>query len=305
MQFKNVALIGAGAVGAYFIYGFTGLEDLSFCVVAEGERAERLKKDGVIINEKTYHPEVKTPEEAKGADLLLVCTKYHGLRGTLDMIDTVVDEHTTVISLLNGIDSEEIIAERIGSEHLVYSVMRISSERRDGKIRFVPETTIGVTVGEKGIAEPTERVKAFEDLMKRAGLKIFIAEDILLDQWSKYSMNIIYNLPQAILGVGFGAYYDSEYVAAIRDTMFREVCEVAQAEGISLEKQGDWRSACVPKARFSTLQDLDAGRHTEIDMFTGALIKLAKKHGIAVPFCEYTHYAVKALEEKGDGKFEY
>ncbi len=305
MQFKNVALIGAGAVGAYFIYGFTNLKDLSFCVVAEGERAERLRKDGVIINEKTYHPAIKSPQEAKGADLVLVCTKYQGLRGTLDMIETIVDEHTTVISLLNGIDSEEIIAERIGSEHLVYSVMRISSERRNGKIRFVPETTIGVSVGEKGISEPTERVQAFADLMKRANLKCFIEEDILLNQWSKYSMNIIYNLPQAVLGVGFGAYYDSEHVAVLRDRMFEEVCKVAHAEGILLTKQGDWRSACVPKARFSTLQDLDAKRHTEVDMFTGSLIRLAKKHGIEVPFCEYTHYAIKALEEKNDGKFEY
>lgn len=305
MEFKHVALIGAGAVGAYFIYGFAGLEDLDFCVVAEGERAEKLKNEGVIINEVTYHPAVKSPEEAKGADLLLVCTKYQGLRGTLDMIETIVDEHTTVISLLNGIDSEEIIAERIGSEHLVYSVMRISSERRNGKIRFVPETTIGVSVGEKGISEPTERVQAFLDLMKRANLKCFAEKDILLNQWSKYSMNIIYNLPQAILNVGFGAYYDSEYVGTIRDRMFEEVCMVAQAEGIPLKEQADWRSACVKKARFSTLQDLDAGRHTEVDMFTGALLKLAKKHNLSVPFCEYTHYAIKALEEKLDGKFEY
>ena len=75
MKFTKVALIGAGAVGAYFIYGFTSLKDLSFCVVAEGERAERLRKEGVVINEKTYYPEIKSPQEAKGADLILVCTK--------------------------------------------------------------------------------------------------------------------------------------------------------------------------------------------------------------------------------------
>lgn len=46
MKFTKVALIGAGAVGAYFIYGFTNLEELSFCVVAEGERAERLRNEG-------------------------------------------------------------------------------------------------------------------------------------------------------------------------------------------------------------------------------------------------------------------
>ena len=302
MEFKNIALIGAGAVGAYFIYGFEKLDDISFCVVAEGERYDRLKRDGVIINDVTYRPVVKTPSEAEGADLLLVCTKYDGLFNCLDMIETIADEHTTVLSLLNGIDSEEIIGGRIGMEHMLYSVMRISSERRNGKIHFVPETTIGVMVGEKGSPVISEREQAFIDLMKKADLKIFPMEDILLDQWSKYSMNIIYNLPQAILGVGFGAYYNSEYVAEIRDRMFAEVCRVANAEGIPLKKQGDWRSACVPTARFSTLQDLDAKRHTEVDMFIGALKKLAKKHGIEIPFCEFAYLAIKALEEKGDGK---
>ena len=139
MKFTKVALIGAGAVGAYFIYGFTSLKDLSFCVVAEGERAERLRKEGVVINEKTYYPEIKSPQEAKGADLILVCTKYNGLQSTLDMIETMTEEHTTVISLLNGIDSEEVIAERIGEEHLLYSVMKSPTERRKGRVHVLPD----------------------------------------------------------------------------------------------------------------------------------------------------------------------
>lgn len=232
MKFTKAALIGAGAVGAYFIYGFTNLEALSFCVVAEGERAERLRNEGVVINEKTYYPEIRSPQEAKGVDLILVCTKHHHLPSALDAIETMTDDHTTVVSLLNGIDSEEMIAQRIGKDHLLYSVMKISSERRNGKIHFVPETTIGVSVGEKGNPEPTERVLAFAELMQRAGLKCIIEEDILLKQWEKYSMNIIYNLPQAVLGVGFGAYYHSQNLAAIRDRMFEEVCQVAHAEGI-------------------------------------------------------------------------
>lgn len=304
MEFENVALIGAGAVGAYFIYGFTDLDDISFCVAAEGERAQRLKKDGVNINGRVYRPEIKSPQEAAGADLILVCTKYDGLESTLDMIQTMTGENTTVISLLNGIDSEDIIAERIGQSHLLYSVMKISSERRDGKIHFVPETTIGVSVGEKGSSEVSERMDAFARLMKRAGLKCIHEEDILLRQWEKYSMNIIYNLPQAVLDVGFGAYYESRNLAAIRDRMFEEVCSVAAAEGIALSQQGDWRGVCTPQARFSTLQDLDAGRHTEIEMLAGTLIALAKKHNLQVPFTEYTYYAVKVLEEKGDGIIE-
>lgn len=64
-------------------------------------------------------------------------------------------------------------------------------------------------------------------------------------------------------------------------------------------------SAVPPSARYSTLQDIDAGRHTEIDMFSGALIRMGKELGIPTPYNEYTYHMIKALEEKNDGKFDY
>ena len=106
---KTVALIGAGAVGAYFIWGMQDALGADFCVVAQGERKTRLERDGLWINDRLYHPLVKTPEEAHGVDLLLVSTKYGALSSILPDIAAVVDDHTAVISLLNGVDSEEII----------------------------------------------------------------------------------------------------------------------------------------------------------------------------------------------------
>lgn len=68
MNIKKVAVLGAGAVGSYVIWGLSKRDGISLGVVAEGERAERLKK-GCIINDVTYNPEVWTPQEAQGADL--------------------------------------------------------------------------------------------------------------------------------------------------------------------------------------------------------------------------------------------
>ena len=64
-------------------------------------------------------------------------------------------------------------------------------------------------------------------------------------------------------------------------------------------------SAVPPTARYSTLQDIDAGRHTEIDMFSGALVRMGKELGIPTPYNEYTYHMIKALEEKNDGLFNY
>ena len=56
--------------------------------------------------------------------------------------------------------------------------------------------------------------------------------------------------------------------------------------------------AVKPSARYSTLQDLDAGRHTEIDMFSGALIRMGRELGIPTPYNEFAYHMIKALEEK-------
>ena len=71
MKMKKIAVLGAGAVGSYVIWGLSKRDDISLGVVAEGERANRLK-NGCIINGVTYHPEVWTPQEARGTDLLIV-----------------------------------------------------------------------------------------------------------------------------------------------------------------------------------------------------------------------------------------
>lgn len=61
----------------------------------------------------------------------------------------------------------------------------------------------------------------------------------------------------------------------------------------------------MPSARYSTLQDLDAKRHTEIDMFSGALMRMGKELGIPTPYNEYTYHMIKALAEKNDGLLDY
>ena len=133
MKIETVAILGAGAIGSYF---------------AKGERKERLEKEGLCINDKIYKPKVKTPEEAKGVDLLLVSTKYNGLRDALEDIRTVVAPHTTVLSLLNGIDSEEIIGTVIDPARIAYSLMRINSERKGNSVTFNAEK--GSVCGRKG-----------------------------------------------------------------------------------------------------------------------------------------------------------
>lgn len=299
--------MGAGAVGSYLIWGYSEKYGENLWVVGQGERGERLKREGLVINDRHFSLNVKSPDEAKGADLLFVTTKYDGLRDSLEDIAALTDDHTIVISLLNGVDSEEIIASRIGEEHLLYSVIKIASERKGNVIRFNGDKTIGIIYGEKGEDKHTDRVRAVEATFEGTPLHYIISENIPYDIWAKYILNISRNLPQAILSVGAGALTDSEYMALISRRLREEVIAVAAAKGIDVSDQMDDPviNPCEGRARYSTLQDLDNGRHTEIEMFSGALVRMGKELGVSVPYNEYTYLLIKSLEQKNDGLFDY
>ena len=303
-KIRTVSLMGAGAIGAYFIWCMSEPMGERFCLVASGERKKRLERDGVMINGKRFLPPVRTPEEAAGSDLLLIATKYDGLLEALDDIETVVKENTVVMSLLNGIDSEEIIAERVGAEYPVYSFMHIISARKSDGVFFNPDITRGVVFGEKDGKNDTERIRALQALFDETGVHYKVHDNVIRGMWGKYAVNICYNLPQAVLNLDYVSYFRGEHVAFIRDRLYDEVAAVGKAEGVDVpeiyKKQGD----APGNTRLSTLQDLDAKRPTEVDMFLGMLIRLAKRHGIAVPYAEYTYHGIKAREDQNAGVYD-
>lgn len=308
MKIQSIAVLGAGAVGSYVIWGLSQKKDIRLGVIAEGERAERLKRDGCLINGTEYRPEVWSPQEAEDIDLLIVSLKYGSLEGALESIETVVGEHTTVMSLMNGVDSEERIAERAGEDKVIHSLIKVASHREGRGYVFNPETTLGIVFGELTAPFDSERVQAIQSLFSDTGIHFRSTEYIQEEIWSKFRLNVCNNLPQAILGAGVGCYTDSTHMKAISDGLRRELEQIALAKGIDMSKldASAGRGSAVPaSARYSTLQDLDAGRHTEIDMFSGTLMRMGAELGIPTPYNEYTYHMIKALEEKNDGLFDY
>lgn len=305
MKIKSVAIIGAGAIGSYFIAGLSEKLGENLWVVAEGERKEKLIRQGIIINGKQFPLHVKTAAEAHGADLVILGVKYGALQEAISYIEKIVDDQTTVMSPLNGVDSEEIIAGRIGESHMVYSLMKIASQRIENRIVYNPEVTQGIFFGERD-QRVSERILAIQELFENTEVHYHICKNIEQDIWYKYALNISKNLPQAILNCGYGAYSASEHVAYISRKMRQEVVEIAAAKGIDIRDENNpiaGNATVSPDARFSTLQDLDAKRTTEIEMFSGALIRMGKELGVATPYNEFAYHAIKALEEKNCGKF--
>ena len=293
MKIRSVAILGAGAVGSYLLWGLTDKPGVTVSVVAEGARADRLRRAGCTINGKTYRPQVLNPAQAHGADLLIVALKYGALRGALDDI---------------GVDSEEIIGAAVGDSHVLPALIKVASHRTEEGVFFDPDTTIGIIYGEPQQPFDSPRVQAVADLFDGTGLHYQTTVHIREEIWSKFRLNVCNNLPQAILGAGVGCYRDSVHMQAISDGLRRELEAIAAAKGIDLslvDSAVSYGSLVKPTARYSTLQDLDAHRHTEIEMFSGALIRMGQELGIPTPYNEYTYHMIKAMEEKNDGLFDY
>ena len=235
MKIQSVAILGAGAVGCYVLWGLAdkaAANILQLGVVAKGPRAERLRQNGCTVNGQVYHPQVWTPQQAHGVDLLIVALKYGALPGALDSIRTIVSERTIVMSLMNGVDSEELIAAQVGAAHVLPALIKVASHRTEDGVRFDPETTIGIIYGELTAPFDSDRVQAVRALFADTGIHFRVTEHIREEIWSKFRLNVCNNLPQAILGAGVGCYSDSAHIKAISDGLRRELEAIAAAKGI-------------------------------------------------------------------------
>ncbi len=300
----KIALLGAGAVGGYFIWGFENadLPDREFTVIADGARLDRLNRDGIKVNGTVYHPDVKTPEDAGVQDLVIVAVKGNTLRESAVLLKPLTGKDTAIISMLNGADSEEIIADTVGREHVIHSIIMIASRRADGEIVF--DTTYNTTVYYgAGHKENDRLLSTVADAFASTKLNVVKSDDIMFDIWNKYAKNISNNLPQAVVGAPAALYTRSEHGLFLAKKLWAETRKLANLCGVDLpEETGIY--PCADSSRYSTLQDIDAGRRTEVDSLCGYLLKMAKENGIEVPYIEYTYHAIKAIEEKNDGVFE-
>ena len=110
---KNIFLLGLGAVGASIAAQFYDA-NYPIKVICDSKRKARYRRDGFIINNRDYKFNYVTNKEYKNeqpADLVLIAVKYYNLEDAILQLDGLIGEKTIIASLLNGIDSEDIITD--------------------------------------------------------------------------------------------------------------------------------------------------------------------------------------------------
>lgn len=305
MEIKSAAIIGLGAVGGFFAPALAReLGEGNFCVIADGGRKKRLEQ-GVEINHVRFQFPVVTPEEATPVDLVVMAVKESGFAQAVKDIKNLVGEKTQILCVMNGVGHEETLCQVFGPEHVLYSYMKITSEKDGNSIVYNPDCSLRFGEKKNG-KELTERVKAVKDLMDRCGLPYVIEDDMELGIWVKFMLNVGTNLTCAIFGMPYGCCAKSVHAVRVQRALMGEVTAVARAKGVPLteelaQEQIELSKSFPKESKPSTLQDLEHGRKTEIEMFAGAVVEMGKELGIPTPFCWMIQEEIQVLEEKNAG----
>ena len=238
--------------------------------------------------------------EAGPVDLVILATKATGLDQALDTMERLVGPRTAIASLLNGITSEERVAERFGWGRTVLSVAQgmdavfIGGEMtytHPGEIRFgaAPGTDPGV-------------VDDVADLYGRAGIPHVVEAGIRRRMWVKLMLNVGINQTCMAFGGTYGTASEpgSEqnrcFVAAMREAL-----AVARAEGVDvteadLVQMADLVAGLEPDGLPSMAEDRINRKPTEVEEFSGTVIRLAERHGILVPTNRWLYGRIHEIE---------
>jgi 2-dehydropantoate 2-reductase len=299
-RIERVVLCGAGAVGALYVPHLNALGPEVLRVVAGGERRARLLADGLTVNGRRHEVRVVAPgERTAPADLLLVAVKQHHLAQAIEDARAVVGPDTIVVSLLNGITSEELLARGLGTENVLPAFVLGTDSVREGT-RSRHSAMGKIWFGAPSNDRDDPRVVAVKDLLDRAGIESQVPEDILREQWFKFMINVGVNQVSAVLGAPYAALALPEVQDLTRRASLEVVALSARA-GIALAPADVDRmfpiiAGLAPDGKTSMLQDVEAGRKTEVEIFAGAVVDLGRRHGVPTPVNEVLGRAIGALE---------
>lgn len=303
MKIKTVGVIGLGAMGVIYAHLFTqALGKEHVLVLADKDRVARYEKEGIYFNGQLCDFNyTDVAGEHPPVDLLLFAVKFGALSEAIESCRHLVGPDTVLLSILNGIRSEEVLSEAFGPENVVWCVAQKMPAKKEGNHATCTDTgelAIGVPAGQNTAALHT--LKEFFDSIR---FRYVLPADIRQHMWSKLLCNTGCN--QAAM-VFEATYRTLQQPGKPRDVMvsaMREVAAVAQAEGIDLSEK-DVKAWCDildgmdPDSEPSMRQDGKAHRKSEVELFAGTIIRLAKKHNIPVPTNEWLYQKVAEMESQ-------
>lgn len=299
---QTVNIVGMGALG--LLYGALIAEGLGpDCVtyVMDEARYERHKADRYTVNGQDVAFNIAKSEEAAPCDLLIVAVKSPNLPQALETMASSIGTDTIIISVMNGISSEEIIGSRYGTDRVLHAVpLGMDAMHFGSELIYSKAGQLCLGICDPSMQEKLDALTAFFD---KTAVAYSVEEDITRRMWSKFMINVGINQTCMVYGTTYeGATTpgSTEYMTLV--SAMREVILIANAEGISLSEDDLIQSlhiirSLAPDATPSMGQDRINKRPSEVELFAGTMLRFGRKHGLPLPANEFLYRRVREIEK--------
>lgn len=302
----KIAVVGIGGVGGYYggllAQRYFDDPDVDIYFVARGAHLQKIKENGLkVITENgsfIAHPTLATDNvsEIGIVDYVILCTKSYDLKEGIAQIQPCVGVTTVILPLLNGMD----ISERIRA-------ILPTNEVWDGCVYIVGRLNEpGIVESSGGLHDlffgyqhhQSERLTFMEKLMKDAGIKATLSDNIRAVIWRKFIFISTTASLTSYFNVGFRDLLANESLRPTTMKFMNEVAAVAKAEGVVFEHDIiETTVRHIERLPFGTTSsmhsDFKAGRNTELNSLTEIVIETAKKYGIPTPTYEKVYETLK------------
>ena len=308
----RVAILGIGSIGGFILAGIADTE-LELVAVSRGSTTQALSSEGLVIHTPEGVIESIPPDRYELVDsesgplpdsvvgscqAAIICGKAYSTPILSQIADEILSDEGVAISIQNGMGHAQQISSRLGISRTLGGATTHGAWRDKDGIHWVGRgsITMGSLDGESPDEFTTSLMKALDD----AALSPIWTPDISKAVWQKLLINIAINPICSISGVRNGALLENDLWEQSQEIL-QESLSVAQASGINItgpEIQNLLIEVVEATSgnRCSMLQDLMAGRRTEIDSLCGYVIRMGESLGIPTPLNSMLRALVKGVE---------
>jgi len=304
MEIKTVSIIGLGALGILFGNHLSKrMQKADLRIIADEDRIKKYESNHVYCNGEACEFNYMTPEQVcEPADLVIFTVKYDGLNDAIKAMKNQIGEKTIILSALNGIISEAVIGEVYGMDKISYCVAQgMDAVKVGNKLNYEHMGMLCFGDGEPGIISP--KVKAVAEFFEKMEVPHEAVTDMNKRLWGKFMLNVGVNQTVAVYESDYG---EIQKEGQARDTMIsamREVMVLSEKKGINLTEDdlNYWLKVLrtlSPAGKPSMRQDLEARRFSEVELFSGTIIKMGKEYNVPTPVNQHLYDKIKFMESK-------
>lgn len=301
----KITVIGSGAMGGLFSCLLSTKNEVT---VIDLNKAliDKIRQDGFSLIGKDgkqahYHMEAKTNSEGmEKQDLVILFVKSMFNTTALEANKGIIGPDTFLMSMQNGMGHEEVLKMYADNDHVI-----LGTTQHNASIEGLGENKHN-GVGPSALCNlsgKTELCSRLAETLSEAGIDTTVNVEVKKMIWDKLFTNISASILTGVLQVNLGYIVENESTYAICKALIREGVAVAKADGFDFsydQKVMEVTKVCsnTPSGVTSIYYDLKQGNRTEVDFISGAVLKIAQRHGISAPVTETVVNLIHAFEGK-------